>query len=362
MRFLFLFLLSSTAFGQGTVSSTCIWSGSVADCLPASGLLLKNQRDLRLGEASANGSNYVALQAPASIASDFTLTLPSDDGDASEVLGTNGSGVLDWTFINNANVGGSAAIAYSKLNLTGSILNADVHPSAAIAGSKISPAFTAATSVNAASDVEQLVVTAHSTQTNSLLVIQSNAGGDYWEFAGDTLGTGKLYGTDGQSNMDGKLTILNESGVVSSGSNMSKWVFGNDTDVTGAYFMQFQDGSGEIGSIKASSATAVAFNTTSDARLKKDFKPYKNGLDTLMKVKVRDYAWIEDGHREIGFIAQELQDYWPQAVNGDPNGDVKKNPMGVDYGKLTPLLVAALQDLSAKNDELEKRIKILEEK
>lgn len=98
---LLLFLFSTIAVGQGTVSSTCIWSGTIADCLPADGLLLRNQRDLRLGEDTTNGSNYVALQAPASIASDYTLTLPADDGDSSEILGTNGSGALDWTLINS---------------------------------------------------------------------------------------------------------------------------------------------------------------------------------------------------------------------------------------------------------------------
>jgi hypothetical protein len=99
MRFLLLFLLSGTAFGQGTVSSTCIWSGSVADCLPSDGLLLRDQRDLRLGEATANGSNYVALQAPSTLAADVTLTLPADDGNNFEVLTTDGSGALDFAQI-----------------------------------------------------------------------------------------------------------------------------------------------------------------------------------------------------------------------------------------------------------------------
>lgn len=38
----------------------------------------------------------MALQAPATVASNVTLTLPADDGDADQVLSTNGSGVLDW--------------------------------------------------------------------------------------------------------------------------------------------------------------------------------------------------------------------------------------------------------------------------
>ncbi len=52
------------------------------------------ENDLRLQDAS--GGQYVALQAPATVASNVTLTLPADDGDADQVLSTNGSGVLDW--------------------------------------------------------------------------------------------------------------------------------------------------------------------------------------------------------------------------------------------------------------------------
>lgn len=124
MRYLLalLALISATAFAQGTVSSTCIWSGTVADCLPADGLLLRNQRDLRLGEASANGSNYVAIQAPSTLAADVTLTVPPDDGDANELLRTDGSGVLTWELITNSNVDAAAAIDGSKIvSATGSV-------------------------------------------------------------------------------------------------------------------------------------------------------------------------------------------------------------------------------------------------
>lgn len=93
---LFLLLFPSICLAQGTVSSTCIWSGSVADCLPSSGILLRNQRALRLGEAVANGSNYVALVAPSNIASDFTLTLPNTAGTNQYFLQTNGAGTLAW--------------------------------------------------------------------------------------------------------------------------------------------------------------------------------------------------------------------------------------------------------------------------
>ena len=59
--------------------------------------------ELRLPEDTDNGSNYIALKAPDTIASNLTLTLPSADGTAGQVLQTNGSGVLSF-----ATVGGLA--------------------------------------------------------------------------------------------------------------------------------------------------------------------------------------------------------------------------------------------------------------
>jgi len=55
------------------------------------------QGDLRLQDSA--GGQYVAMQAPATLGASYTLTLPPDDGDASQYLQTNGSGVLDWATI-----------------------------------------------------------------------------------------------------------------------------------------------------------------------------------------------------------------------------------------------------------------------
>jgi hypothetical protein len=51
---------------------------------------------IRLGEATANGTNYVGIQAPASLAANVTYTLPTADGTSGQLLSTNGSGVLTW--------------------------------------------------------------------------------------------------------------------------------------------------------------------------------------------------------------------------------------------------------------------------
>ena len=57
--------------------------------------VLNAQNDLRF--ADADSSNYVAMQAPATISSNYTLTLPATDGSSTQVLTTNGSGTLSWS-------------------------------------------------------------------------------------------------------------------------------------------------------------------------------------------------------------------------------------------------------------------------
>ena len=53
--------------------------------------------ELRLPEDTDNGTNYVAIKAPDSIASNLTLTLPSADGTNGQALVTNGTGTLSFT-------------------------------------------------------------------------------------------------------------------------------------------------------------------------------------------------------------------------------------------------------------------------
>ena len=62
----------------------------------ANNVILDNQSDARFREATANGTNYVGFQAPASVAADVLWTLPGVDGASGQILSTNGSGTLSW--------------------------------------------------------------------------------------------------------------------------------------------------------------------------------------------------------------------------------------------------------------------------
>lgn len=122
---------------------------------------LRNSGSLRLFEATGGGSNYIGLQAPAAVSADLTFVMPGSDT-ANGAMVSDGSGNLSLALIANANISGSAAIAYSKLNLSGSIVNADINASAAIAFSKMA-ALTASRAL--ASDASGFVTASSVTST-----------------------------------------------------------------------------------------------------------------------------------------------------------------------------------------------------
>ncbi len=78
-----------------------------------SNLTINAQGDLRFGDSDS--SNWVAFQAPATVASNVTWTLPSADGTSGQVLSTNGSGTLSWA---TASGGGSGVIAENQQTIS----------------------------------------------------------------------------------------------------------------------------------------------------------------------------------------------------------------------------------------------------
>jgi hypothetical protein len=99
------------------------------------------------------------------------------------------------------------------------------------------------------------------------------------------------------------------------------------------------------------SDTSSSFLTSSDYRLKQDLKPI-NGLDLVSQIKVYDYEWKSDETRAYGVLAHELQEVIPQAVNGEKDAEQMQ---GVDYSKLVPILVQAIQELKAEIEILKNK-------
>ena len=109
----------------------------------------------------------------------------------------------------------------------------------------------------------------------------------------------------------------------------------------------------------STTTTGTTYHTTSDRRLKKDIETITDGTDKLMAMNPVTHGWKADPEADAvhGFIAQEMMDIVPEAVSGDPEGD---EMMSMDYGRITPVIVAALQDAIKEIQELKIRINQLE--
>jgi hypothetical protein len=112
-----------------------------------------------------------------------------------------------------------------------------------------------------------------------------------------------------------------------------------------------------VGNI-AVTTLATTYNTVSDYRLKESAKPLVGGLDRVNALKPSVYKWKVNGSAGEGFLAHELAEVVPFAVTGNKDAvDADGNPayQGVDLSKLVPILVAAIQELTARVKTLEAR-------
>ncbi len=115
-----------------------------------------------------------------------------------------------------------------------------------------------------------------------------------------------------------------------------------------------------VGSVQMANASSVAYNTTSDERLKENIRDSKFGINDLMKIKISDYNYKDDKvHPQTGYIAQQLYNIFPFAVSkgGD---DPKTQPWMVDYGRMTPLIVKSVQDQQKELEAKDAKISDLE--
>lgn len=105
-------LTSFTANGVLYASSTSALTTGSALTFDGSNLQIGSQGDLRLGDA--DNSNWVAFQAPATVASNVTWTLPSADGTNGQALTTNGSGTLAFATISASPGGSTTQVQYNN--------------------------------------------------------------------------------------------------------------------------------------------------------------------------------------------------------------------------------------------------------
>jgi hypothetical protein len=130
---------------------------------------------------------------------------------------------------------------------------------------------------------------------------------------------------------------------------------------TNGYMMAFTNASAEIGTI-SSSGSNVAYNTSSDYRLKDNVEPMVGALNTVAQLNPVNWKWKADGSDGQGFIAHELQAVVPACVTGEKDAvDDEGNPryQGIDTSFLVATLTAAIQEQQALITHLQTQITAL---
>ena len=113
------------------------------------------------------------------------------------------------------------------------------------------------------------------------------------------------------------------------------------------------------GSITANGANACAFGSFSDERLKENIISLPSQLNNILALRPVEFDYKTGGH-QIGFIAQEMQEIYPDAIGDD--GTEEKLLSITGWDKTSARLVKAIQELKAIIDTQQTRITALEAK
>lgn len=148
-------------------------------------------------------------------------------------------------------------------------------------------------------------------------------------------------------------------GIAFNNSTSVGAVITNSDAANGAAFVQFYSGVTRIGSITNAANTATAYNTTSDERLKDNWRilPPDEVRSKINDLFVGEHNWLYgDAPRAINFKAQQGYGIHPQAFHCDGKDGLWMRSVG----EMEPLLTLGLQQAFAELDDKESRIAALE--
>ena len=97
---------------------------------------------------------------------------------------------------------------------------------------------------------------------------------------------------------------------------------------------------------------------TSAKRCKKNIRPLDSQLVNIKLLKPVNFSWKKDDSEDIGFIAEDVNEVYPDLVSWEDSGKIH----GVKYTKLTSILVKALQEQQTQIDELKAEVQELKSK
>jgi len=278
-----------------------------ADTVITGDLTIANQGDLRLREASGNGTNYIAQQAAANMAANYTITWPAAVSSTSGfVLTSDTSGNLSW-----ASAGGNIPVSDSGSTAT-------VHyPFFGTASGSIP------TSLSPLARANLSFVPSTGELTATI--------GSFANVYGGTANSATITIRGTSSGTKASASVLMTDNVASSTTTSGTLV------VTG--------GVGVSGQI-----TTTTLVETSSIVFKENVNPIENALALIMQLAGVTYDRKDNKEHEAGLIAEQVYKIIPDLVSLDANG----NPHGIKYTKLTAYLLEAIKSLKTEINALKK--------
>jgi len=172
--------------------------------------------------------------------------------------------------------------------------------------------------------------------------------------------------------MDAQFGGVGSGGAARITSTGNLNIYSNNTAGTGTI--------GVFGTLATTGAITATGNITayySDERLKKELEPIENALSKIDSLRAVTYYQNEiadsylkpNTEKQVGVIAQDIQKILPEAVkpapfdvitdkDGNKTSLSGENYLTVQYEKIVPLLIAAIQELNDKVNNLEEQLKI----
>jgi hypothetical protein len=157
--------------------------------------------------------------------------------------------------------------------------------------------------------------------------------------------------------------ITSGTGVkIRPGANGSVANVDSRSDNTSVGYAQYSTGAGAYRFYVGWGGTIFATNTSisaiSDIRFKENIRDIDAGLDAILALKPRRFDWKEgkgkDVKDDMGFIAQEVEEVLPELIDGWMPGEGEPDDLkSVKAGDLIPVLVKAIQELTARVAQLE---------
>lgn len=288
----------------------------------------------------------------------------------------NGSGVMTASATipstSITGLGNMSTQASTAVSITGGTISGVSISGATITGGTISNATTArvgtASALSTAETVSVLapastdgVVSRVTTATNFAFVSQNSSGTETFSVdGGGRIISGLTFFTGAQAKFSSAAEWAVEAYQTASGDVTSGAMAVRVDNELNSLVEFFRGSSSNIGSITAS-GSSVAYNTSSDYRLKENVVDLHNGVSTIKSLRPVNFTWKQNPAfgSVNGFIAHEVQALVPQAVNGKKdavNPDGSMRIQGIDHSMLVPILTAAIKELVARVEALEAKV------